>query len=510
MRNPNRLILLLAIVRFVLPYLLQSPVYEPHRDEFLYLAEGNHLAWGFLEVPPLISVFAWFTHLLGNSMFWIKFWPNLFGSLTFFVCARMIVKLGGGKLALWLLFFVFVFGAWLRMFFLFQPNAFEIFFSALMSYGLLRFIQTSKKQYLYVFGMALGLGLLTKYTVGFWCISLLIALVVIHRKIIFNRHLYYSLGVGFLLFLPNLIWQWDHGFPVFHHMQELKETQLEYISTGDFLKGEFLMYLPVFYIWVAGLFFTFSGKGKKYRIFGLAFLLMQGMLIVLHGKSYYSAGSFAILFALGAYYLEQVFLHSRMILKYAAISITVLLGIFLWPVLLPVAAPAKLASFYQKMKVEKTGVLKWEDQKNHPLPQDFADMLGWREMAGYVAKAYAELDSTEKDHLLIWCDNYGEAGAINYYRKRLHLPEAYSENGSFLFWLPSTKFPDNVILVSENKDAIKDPLVQQFASVVQIGSVTNPYAREYQSTILLLKNPSDKLKEMMKNAIEQKKREFVR
>ena len=100
MRNFSRLILLLAILRFILPYLLQSPVYEPHRDEFLYLAEGRHLAWGYLEVPPLLSLFAWFTHLLGNSVFWIKFWPNLFGSLTFILCARIVSRAGGGRLAL--------------------------------------------------------------------------------------------------------------------------------------------------------------------------------------------------------------------------------------------------------------------------------------------------------------------------------------------------------------------------------------------------------------------------
>ncbi len=509
MRNHNRLILLLAIARFVIPYLLQSPVYEPHRDEFLYLAEGQHLAWGFLEVPPLISVFAWLSSFLGNSIFWIKFWPNLFGSLTFFVCAKMIVKLGGGKLALWLLFFVFVFGAWLRMFFLFQPNAPEIFFSALMAYGLLRFVQTSKTQYLYAFGIAVGLGMLTKYTIAFWTVSLLAGLLFTDRKVFLNKHLYYALGAGFLIFLPNFVWQWTHDFPVLHHMQELKETQLDHVSAGDFLKDELLMYLPVFYIWIAGLLYCFTSKGRKVRAFGIAFLVLQGILLLLQGKAYYSAGSFTVLFALGAYYPEQIFSRINSVFKYTAIGFSVLSGLALWPLLLPVASPAKLASLYKTLHFDKAGVLKWEDLKNHELPQDFADMLGWKEMAAGVSKAYSTLDSSEKRLLLIWCDNYGQAGAVNYYRKESGIPEAYSSNGSFLFWLPSTDFPDNVILVSENQNPLEDPLIKQFTSIVLIDSVRNPYAREYRSTILVLKHPSEKLKEVMKKEIEGDRNQFI-
>lgn len=508
MRNQNRLILLLAVARFVLPYFLQSPVYEPHRDEFLYLAEGQHLAWGYLEIPPLLSAFAWLTHLLGNSIFWIKFWPNLFGSLTFFVCAKMVVKTGGGKLALWLLFFVFVFGAWLRMFFLFQPNAPEIFFSALMAYSVVRFLQTTRAQYLYLFGIAVGLGMLTKYTIAFWTVSLLLGLLFANRKVFLNKHLYYALAIGFLIFLPNIIWQWLHHFPVLHHMRELKETQLKFIGAGDFLKEEFLMYLPVFYIWITGLLFCFTTKGKKFRAFGIAFIALQCMLLFQHGKAYYSAGSFTVLFALGAYYLEQIFSRGKSVFKFTAIGYSVLLGLLLWPVLLPVASPARLSKLYKTMHLDKVGVLKWEDLKEHELPQDFADMLGWKEIGTAVAKAYNRLDATEKENLIVWCDNYGEAGAVNYFSKELGIPESYSTNGSFLFWLPSSDFPDNVILVSENQNPLEDPLINQFASITLIDSVRNPFAREYKTTVLLLKRPSEKLKEVMKKEIEDKRRQF--
>src|SRR6478672_12301175 len=104
MQQHNRFLYTLAFVKLILPFLLQSPIYEPHRDEFLYLAEGHHMAWGYMEVPPLLSVFAWFTHIFGNGMFWIKLWPSLFGAATFIVAGRIVLSLGGKSFSLILLF----------------------------------------------------------------------------------------------------------------------------------------------------------------------------------------------------------------------------------------------------------------------------------------------------------------------------------------------------------------------------------------------------------------------
>ena len=107
--SPYWTLLALASIKFLLPFILQSSVYEPHRDEFLYLAEGNHLAWGYMEVPPLLSLFAWLTNLFGDGLFWIKFWPSLFGSLTFIVAGNIVLSLGGKSYALFLLFLPFIF-----------------------------------------------------------------------------------------------------------------------------------------------------------------------------------------------------------------------------------------------------------------------------------------------------------------------------------------------------------------------------------------------------------------
>src|SRR5215471_17610032 len=154
MYKSNRLLYFLAILKIIIPYLLQNPVYEPHRDEFLYLAEGHHLAWGFMEVPPLLSLFAWLTNLLGDGMFWVKLWPSLFGAATFVISGKIALSLGGKNFSLVLLFLSFMLSAYLRLFFLFQPNPPEVFFWTLMAYSLVRFVQTKNNKWLYLFGVA--------------------------------------------------------------------------------------------------------------------------------------------------------------------------------------------------------------------------------------------------------------------------------------------------------------------------------------------------------------------
>ena len=135
--NPTRLLYLLALIGLILPFLLQNAVYEPHHDEFLYLAEARHMAWGYMEAPPLLSVFAWLTNLLGGGMWAIKIWPALGGALTYVLVGRLVLHLGGRWFALVLAWMPFVAGVWLRLFFLLQPIFLDIFFWTAMAYGLI-------------------------------------------------------------------------------------------------------------------------------------------------------------------------------------------------------------------------------------------------------------------------------------------------------------------------------------------------------------------------------------
>jgi len=497
--KPTHLLYILALIKLILPFFLQDPAWGPHRDEFLYLAEARHMAWGYMEAPPLLSVFAWLTNLLGGAMWAIKIWPSLAGALTYVVVGRLVLHLGGRWFALVLAWMPFVAGAWLRMQFLFMPNFLDIFCWTAMAYELIRYQQTEKPIHLYLAGVSFGLGMLAKYTMAFYAAGLLAGLLFTwDRKILTNRHFYYAIGLAFLLFLPNLLWEARHGFPVVYHMKTLQDSQLQYLSPWAFLTDQVLYNVATIFTWVTGL--VWAARTRQYRFIAWAFVVTLALLMMGHGKSYYSQGAYPVLFALGAPRLEA---WANKWWKLAMVAFSLFIGIRQVPLLLPFKAPAPLAEYYAHHPLaRKVGALRWEDQQHHSLPQDFADMLSWEEMAQKVARAYASLDSTEKAHTLLFCDNYGEAGAVNYYGPKYHLPMAYSDNASFLYWMPRDydRF-DVLLLVTDDTQEMQHRFIKEFRSAWLVDSIATPHAREHGTLIILLKGPSDAFRQAFRDKI---------
>ena len=509
MKQANRLLFFLAALKFILPFLLQNGLYEPHRDEMLYVAEGNHLAWGFMEVPPLLSLLAWTTHLFNNNIFWLKFWPSFFGALTMIISGKIVLSLSGRSFAIFMLFLSFIFGAFLRMHFLFQPNFLEIFFWTAIAYATIRFTQTKQIKWLYVLGVCCGLGMLSKYSVLFYIVSLVLGLLISNQRSIFqNKHLYIAAFIGLILFLPNFIWQYKLHFPVAFHMNKLQQTQLQYISPSSFLIDQFIMNFPVVFVWIAGLFALLFVKDlKEYRFIGFAYFIIIGLLLLLHGKNYYAMGAYPVLLAFGSYQLEMFTKYRYKYARVFFIAIPFILGYYLIPIALPIMEPSKLSAFYEKRNIKRIGVLNWEDGESHPLPQDFADMLGWEEMASKSAKAFHSLNDSEKLNTLLFCDNYGEAGALNYYAKKYKLPETYSDNASFLYWMPDSLHFNNIVLVTDDIHEMEHDFLRNFKEVVLFDSITTPYSREKGSLILLLKGMNEKMREDFKLKILKDKKE---
>lgn len=507
MKNGNRLIYLLALVKFILPFVLQDAGYQPHRDEFLYMADSNHMDWGYMEVPPLLSVFGWLTKIMGNTLFWVKCWPSLFGAATFLLTGRLVVLLGGRAFAIVLSFLPFIFGAYLRVHYLFQPNAPEVFFWMLMAFALVRYVHTNKNTNLYLFGLAAGLGMLSKYSVSFYIVSLLAGIALTpHRSVFRNKHLYYAALLGFLLLLPNLVWQYRHHFPVVYHMRTLQRYQLQYISPYTFLFGQLMLFFSCMFIWLAGLWSTaFTAQGKPYRFIAWAYAGVLILLLAGHGKDYYAMGAYPVLFAFGGWQLEKLTRLRFTWLRYALVIVPLAMSWWITPLLLPVAGPAKLSAFYKKTNAASTGFLRWEDQQNHALPQDFSDMLGWEEMAQKSAKAWQLLSADEQKHTLFFCDNYGQAGAVNYYRHKYGLPEAFSDNASFIYWMPDSMHVTNLLLVTDDQQELSHPFIKDFNSVASVDSITNPFAREQGSLIILLKGANDNFNRMFAAKIKESK-----
>lgn len=508
MKKTTVLLLGFLLVKMVLEFQLIHPVFDLHRDEYLHLDQAKHLAWGFQSVPPLSSWIAWIILQLGNGVFWVKFFPALFGALTIWVVWKIIEALNGGWFALSMGAVAILMSVFLRINILFQPNSFEYFIWTCVYYFIIKYIQTKKSSWLYAMAICIGLGVLNKYNIAFLVLGLLPALAITeHRKLYSNKHFYLAILVSLIIIAPNLYWQWTNDFPVISHMQELKRTQLVNVTTGHFIKEQFLFFFAAVFVLVTVFvgFFRYE-PFKQFRIFLWAFCCSIGLFIYFKAKAYYAIGLYPVLIAFGAVYLEQVLSKSwRVYLKPVCLIFPFAIMIPMFNLIFPIETPEQMRNMEADFK--KFGLIRWEDGKDHEIPQDFADMLGWKEMAEKVDSAVLSLNDTK--HTLVYCDNYGQAGAVNYYSKIKGM-QAVSYDADYLNWFPLNNSIKHVVQVKEAKDVEREMAdqVNNFESVVKFGKIESPFAREKGTTILILKNTKINLNQLIRKDIAEEKSKY--
>ncbi|MDR0792185.1 MAG: glycosyltransferase family 39 protein [Chitinophagaceae bacterium] len=492
MLNNKRIIYFFAVIKFIIPFVLIHSSFQLHRDEYLYLADAKHLAWGYLEMPPALALLGYASNLFTGSFYAVYVWTALFGALTLIVAGKIILELKGNVYAVVIGCLAFLTSAFLRINILFQPNFLDAFFWTLSCFYIIRLIHSNNKKYLYYLALCFALGFLSKYTIAFFILGFLCSVIFTPlRKWLLSKHFYLSMLLALLIVSPNIFWQYKHHFPVLHHMQLLQKYQLQYNSRIDFLLNQLLMFASSFYVWILGLWFlTINKTGRKYIAIAVIYFVVIGLLLWKNGKFYYAASLYPALLSAGSVYMERLLSSNKIkIIRWAIPVCMLLFAPLSLPITVPCFSPEKLEAFYKKIHAEKIGVLAWEERKNNPLPQDFADMLGWKEMAEKTAKVYRSLPDSVQQKTMVYGDNYGEAGALLFYRKKLGLPEIYSDDASFAFWLPDKFNYQYFLFVAHDMPAANDDFFNHFSKVEIKDSVTDKYAREFGAKIILYSFP---------------------
>lgn len=476
MKHHHRLIYGFAVLKLLIHFLTNTN-YGLHRDEYLYYDMGNHLSWGYMEVPPMVAFLAKLASFLGGSVFAIRLFPALIGAITIVLIGRLVKSLGGNTWAIIIACTAFIFSpAYLGSNTLFQPVSFNQFFWFLCAYFLIKIVQTHKATYWYYLGIACGLAFLTKYSILFYILSLVLGLLAGRQhKLLLTKHPYQAVVIALIIALPNLLWQYKMGFPVVDHMQELASSQLVNVQWTDYFFAQLLMQSSVTLIWAAGLTFLLINKRfAPYRFVAWALLVNVILILALSGKDYYTLGAYPILFVFGGLAWENW-------LKTAWSKILLLTFIFVfnlgtYPYVLPILKVAQMEKYcaYMSDRLGLTAPLLWENGAYYSLPQDYADMHGWDEMARKVSLIYHRLSDEEKAKCMIYGGNYGHAGAINYFRHKFDLPEAFSFNSSYQLWLPEHYSFDKQIQIEDNKQGPSE----YFHKMILLDSVENRYARD--------------------------------
>jgi hypothetical protein len=495
----------LMLVKLLIHF-FTSTNYELHRDEMLYFTMGSHLSWGFASTPPFIAFLSFIVrYLFGFQEFFVKLFPALAGASILLLIALSVRELGGRLFAVFAGCLGFLIStAMLRTSSLFMPVIFELFFWTLLLFYVIKLIHLQDPKYWIGIGISFGLAFLNKYSVLFLGFSVFVAILISeHRRLLWSKYLLYGILGGLVIMLPNILWQINHNFPVATHMSELYRTQLDFVSKATFLSEQLLMNLTSILIWMTGFsVLLFSKAARRYRVFACILLIVVLLFLLFKGKPYYTLGVYPMMFAFGGYYLEKNFTGKLVWVAWGIVIYSLITALFALPMGLTVLSRQKMdeyCAFFSKHVTKAP--MRNENNQYSPLPQDYMDMSGWKELAGLAAEAYNRLDSLQKKDCILFANNYGQAGALDFYGKKYHLPDAVSLNDSYIFWAPDSLVAHNFIVTDDDLGDIP----RLFDQYTEIGAINDPYFRENGLKVWLCQNPKPLLNEFFKKRIKAHK-----
>jgi 4-amino-4-deoxy-L-arabinose transferase-like glycosyltransferase len=481
--------------------------YGYFRDEFDYLSCGDHLAWGYVDQPPLIPFLIHICRaVLGDSLRSIRFLPALASSLLVVQTAVLAREFGGRRFALLLsAITVVVAPQYLSNGSLLGTNCLEpnlwmgcAYFAIL---AIKRAGTENAPRYWLWFGVVAGLGLQEKYSIAVFGFGIVVGLLLTpQRRVFLNPWIWLGGLAAFLIFLPNLLWNIHYHWPFVELMHNIRaEGRDVVLPLPQYFLQQTLLVDPIAApIWLTGLFaLLFSSRLKPYRALGWCYLVCFTVFFVLHGKNYYLAPVYPMLLAAGAVVIDsaidgrkdgqpETIRPRRMWLK-AAIAIVLLAsGAHLLPITVPVLSPDNFLAYTRTLPF-KLPVME-HSHARAALPQWYADQFGWEEIVAETAVAWNRLTPDErKDEACgIFAQDYGQAGAIDFLGRRYGLPRSISGHQTWFVWGPRG-YSGNCLIVLDDR---RERLEQLWTSVEYVGqSADNPYALEKQIDVYICRGP---------------------
>jgi hypothetical protein len=492
-----------ALLKFAIH--LVTNLLQPHlgwgyfRDELYYIACGRHLAFGYVDHAPMVALQARLALLLfGKSLAGIRMFSALAGAARVFLTGMLCWRLGGRPSAQALaMLAVLLAPQYLGTDSFLSMNSFESMFWMLCLLALLQLVRTPAADHhmarlsWIVFGVSAGLGLENKPSMAFFLVALLVALLLTpERRLLFTRHAALGVAVLLLLAAPYLIWQIANHWPMLEFLRDgIKQHKNVALPPLAFLKQQMLMLNPVSApILLAGLaWLLFAPRARGLRWLGLNYLLFLALLMALHGKDYYVAPIYPLLYAAGGVALLGVqrapkgspagatrvpWLWASGMSAYAVMLI--LTGIVVLPAAIPVFTPEQQYAYLERMHLEGKPDEKWSQG---PMKQFFSDRFGWQEMADAATQAYNSLSPADQQKAGIFGANYGDASAINFLAPQpadgSKLPTAVSGQNNYWLWGPHGYSGDVMILVI---NATPDEVRQYYDDVTVFRKETNGWA----------------------------------
>jgi len=471
--------------------------YGYFRDEFDYMACGDHLAWGYVDQPPLIPFLIHISRaVLGDSLRAIRFVPAVASSLLVVQTALIVRELGGKRFALLLSAITIVIAPqYLSNGSLLGTNCLEPNLWMGCAYFVILAIKRNDPRYWLWVGVFAGLGLEEKYSIAFFVFGIIVGLFLTEqRRVFFDKWIWVGGLAGFLIVLPNLLWNIHYNWPFLELMHNIRANGRDVVLPfGQYFFQQTLLVHPLTApIWIMGLVAFFIWPALKlYRVLGWSYLVCYSIFFVLHGKNYYLAPIYPMLLAAGAVMIETALSGAGATersklgwLKPVIVVILLASGAHLAPVVVPVFSPDKFIA-YTKTLPFKLPVME-HSHARAVLPQWYADQFGWQEIVDETAVAWNQLSPSERGDCGIFAQDYGQAGAIDFIGRRYGLPRSLSGHQTWFLWGPRNYSGKCLIVLDDTREA----LGQIFQRVDYVGtSADNPWALEKNIDVFICHDP---------------------
>jgi 4-amino-4-deoxy-L-arabinose transferase-like glycosyltransferase len=465
--------------------------YGYFRDEFDYLSCGDHLQWGYVDQPPLIP---FLTHIsravLGDSLRAIRLLPALASSLLVVQAAATARQLGGRRYSLFLTSLcVALAPQYLSNGSLLVTNYLEPNLWLGCAQFVILAIKRNDPRYWIGFGIVAGLGMEEKYTIAVFGLGVVVGLLLTEqRRTFLNRWIWLGGLAASLVFLPNMLWNLHYDWPFLQLIRAIRaEGRDVVLGPLQFFFQQLLLVNPFAApIWLAGLFALLLWRPfRQYRALGWAYLVSYLVIFLQHGKNYYLAPVYPMLFAAGAVAVDSVLgeLPSRPAwLKPVIASVVLVSGAYFSPIVVPMFSPERFLAYVKTLPFKLP--VNEHSHARAPLPQWYSDQFGWKEIADETAVAWNRITAAERADCGIFAQDYGQAGAIDFFGRRQGLPGAMSGDRTYWLWGPHG-YSGNCMIVLDDR---KEGLERYWDQVEFIGrSAPNEWALEQQIPVFLCK-----------------------
>jgi hypothetical protein len=485
-QSPLRPVLLLAAgfaaVKFLIHLL--SSIWGIHygygffRDEFYFLMCGRRLAWGYVDQPPMVALQARVAEtIFGVSPTGIRVFSFAAGGVMVGLTGMLAWQLGGARRAQILaMTAVLVAPVFLGTSSYLSMNSFEPCFWMGSLFILMRIAQgqASERAWL-LFGLLAGLGIENKHSTVFFLAALLVGLLATPRRRILASW-WCAAGVALivLLALPNFLWQWAHHFPTQEFLNNVEHSDKNVRLSPPFflLEQVNILLFSSAPLWIGGAcWLGFSRAGRPWRFAGIAYAVFLASMMTLHAKDYYVAPIYPVLYAAGAVWFCARFPKAWHFKAYVG-ALVFALVIGTGPIALTLLPP-NVHVFYAAY----SGARQSRSEKfTSPLPQILSDRFGWPQMVeGFAARLNA-LPPAARAHTAIFCDNYGEASAVDILGPAYGLPPAISPHQNYFYWGWHGYDGESVLTLGDRRE----DYTADFGEVIDLGRFDVPWTMDFE------------------------------